>query len=381
MMNDRERYLATLQFGRPDKIPFWPGHPRESTRREWRKQGLPAGVEWEDYLREQIGIEPLQKGDQPLVWVKHEMMPQFEEKVIEEKERTLIVQDWKGNICEISKDYDVTYLRYAKDFVTRKWIKCPVEDRDGWESMKTRYDPDDPSRVPENVIELGKETAERDYVAGLSFNGPFWQLREWVGFEGLCTLMLDDPEFVMDMVNFWKEYVSCLLEKMLPHVQVDYVLISEDMAYKQKSMISPQMVRTFLQPSYQEWNNIIKVNDCPIYAVDSDGFIGELIPLWLESGINACCPIEVAAGNDINEFREAFGTKMAFWGGVDKRAIAKGGAVMRDEMDRITPVLNSGGYIPGCDHGVPSDVGWNEFLEYSALLARMTGWIKSPEGR
>ena len=110
-------------------------------------------------------------------------------------------------------------------------------------------------------------------------------------------------------------------------------------------------------------------------AIDSDGYIGELIPIWIESGVNCCDPIEVAAHCDINEFRRQFGHKMAYRGGVDKRCIAKGGQIIRDELKRIEPVLKNGGYIPGCDHGVPFDVSWPNFVEYSRLLAEMTGWL------
>ncbi len=29
-------------------------------------------------------------------------------------------------------------------------------------------------------------------MVSLGINGPFWQLREWLGFEGLCMLFYDD---------------------------------------------------------------------------------------------------------------------------------------------------------------------------------------------
>ena len=373
-MNERERYLETLLFGKPDRIPFEPGLPRESTLRKWHAQGLPEVKDWNAHVREIIGIDPLPERERSQVWVKQEMIPMFEEKILEVKERSLIVQDWKGNICEISRDFDVTYLRIPKDFVTRKWIRCPVETIDDWESMKERYNPHDPQRITENIEEFGKKINNRDYVSGINFNGPFWQLREWLGFETLCIMLIDNPEFVRDMILFWKQYISTLLEKVLPYVQLDYVHISEDMAYKEKSMISPDMARSFLQPCYLQWNEIIKGNNCPLFMMDSDGYIGELIPIWIESGINSCDPIEVAAGNDINEFRKTFGKKMAFSCGVDKRAMAKGGSIIEEEMARIEPVIRDGGYIPGCDHGVPSDVSWENFLEYCDLLARMTGW-------
>jgi hypothetical protein len=86
-------------------------------------------------------------------------------------------------------------------------------------------------------------------------------------------------------------------------------------------------------------------------------------------------PIEVAAGNDINAFRAQFGKRMAFRGGIDKRAMAKGDRVIDREMARVSPVIRGGGYIPGCDHAVPSDVSWPDFVRYTRLLARETGWL------
>jgi hypothetical protein len=42
----------------------------------------------------------------------------------------------------------------------------------------------------------------------------------------------------------------------------------------------------------------------------------------MEAGMNACDPMEVAAGNDLPAFRRSFGRRMAYRGGIDKRAIA-----------------------------------------------------------
>ena len=49
---------------------------------------------------------------------------------------------------------------------------------------------------------------------------------------------------------------------------------------------------------------------------------------------------------------------------------------MRDELFRIIPPLfEEGGFIPSCDHGVPPDISWPNFIEYSRLLAELTGWL------
>jgi uroporphyrinogen decarboxylase len=213
-------------------------------------------------------------------------------------------------------------------------------------------------------------------VLQISINGPFWQLREWLGFEGLCTLLVDDPDFAQELIDFWADFVLQTLEPILERVELDGVMISEDMAYKAHSMISPAMARRFLLPTYKKWVQAIKASGCPIINMDSDGYIAELIPLWIEAGINVCNPIEVAAGNDIVAYRRQFGRQMAYAGGIDKRALAAGGETMRAEVMRVVPpLLEGGGFIPGCDHGVPPDISWPNFVEYTRLLARLTGWL------
>jgi uroporphyrinogen decarboxylase len=326
---------------------------------------------------EKLGLEMEQTRPRVSLDVSFKMIPWFEEKVLEHRDGHYIVQDWMGAITEISDEYDYTYIRSAKDFVTRKWHRFPVQDREDWETrIKWRYDPRHPERFPEDFEERCKALKDRDYPLSVSFNGPFWQMREWVGMENLCILMIDEPDFVMDMAGTWTEFVSATLKQITDRVELDAVRVSEDMAYKAHSMISPAMVRKFLMPAYRRWVSEIKDSGCPIVDMDSDGNIEVLIPLWIESGINVCDPIEVAAGNDIVAFREQYGKQMGYRGGIDKRALAAGGQVMRDEVMRVVPpLLKDGGFIPGCDHGVPSDISWPNFVEYTRMLAELTGWL------
>ena len=374
-MNARERYLETLLFGSPGKIPFHPGEPRESTLKAWHAQGLPRGRNYLDVLCEEIGLKrtPTRPNVQPGVCFR--MIPTFEEKVLEHRDGHYILQDWMGNVVEISDEFDYTYIRNPVDFVTRKWHKFPVEGREDFEMMKKRYNPEEPCRFPDDFKDRCKAMRERDYITRIVFPGPFWHLREWCGFEPLCMLFIEDPDFTKEMIAFWTEFVSRTMAPILDEGVVDVVLISEDMAYKEKSMISPAMAREFLQPTYRRWVTEARQGGVQIIDMGSDGRIDELIPIWIESGINVCDPVEVAAGNDICELRKTFGKKIAYRQGVDKRCMAKGGKVIEDELARIAPVVKDGGYIPGCDHGVPSDISWPDFVYYSRLLAGLTGWI------
>ena len=374
-MNPRERFIETLTFGTPDKVPFSPGWPRKSTVEAWRTQGLPPGGDWLEALHAAIGVERETTRPQVGHGVDLRMMPQFEEKVLEHRDGHYVVQDWKGNICEIADKFDPSYLRNAIDFVTRKWIKLPVESRDDWAGMRKRYNPDEPGRFPDDFADRCRRLRERDYVCTVAVSGPFWQMREWVGFERLCMLFLDDPDLVREMAEFWTEFVSRVLAPLLEAGVVDHLHISEDMAYKEKAMVSPAMTREFLAPCYRRWVGEARGAGVPVIDMDSDGNVHELIPIWIESGINVCDPMEVAAGNDIAAMRAAHGRRMAFRGGVDKRAIARGGDAIVKELARLAPVLRDGGYIPECDHGVPPDVAWPDFVRYSRMLAELTGWL------
>ncbi|MCU0522818.1 MAG: hypothetical protein MUF84_19280 [Anaerolineae bacterium] len=378
-MKPRQRFLETMHFGRPDKVPLQPGGPRESTLAAWHTQGLPEGVGWYDYLMDLLGIEREVVHPHVDLGVSFIMIPTFEEKVLAHRDGHFIVQDWMGAITEISDTYDYTYIRTAKDFVTRRWHSFPVANREDWEKkLRWRYIPHDPKRFPADFEARCATLRERDTVVSIAFSGAFWQLREWCGMEGLCMLMVEQPAFVEEMEAFWTDFVLRTLEPILRLAPPDHVVVNEDMAYKLHSMISPKMVRRFLLPAWQQWIGTIKAaSPDTVVEVDSDGYNAELLPLWIEAGFDAVSPMEVAAGNDIVAYRRQYGSRVAFRGGIDKRALAKGGAVMRAELDRVVPpLLATGGYIPSCDHGVPPDIAWPDFVDYTRRLAEMTGWIK-----
>ncbi len=375
-MIERERYRRTLLFENPDRIPFEPGWPRESTLEAWHRQGLAPGVDWLDQLWLSLKLPETAPQAPPDMGVSFIMMPTFEEKILEHQAGHIIIQDWMGAITEISDEYDFSYIRSARDFVTRKWHEFPVKNRQDWiDKIRWRY-AFSKDRYPQDFENRCHEINQNDTELTLNIPGPFWQLREWCGFENLCVLFVEQPDFVQEMIDFWEDFVLKVLKPVLARVKLDNIVFSEDMAYKQHSMISPRMVRRFLLPTYHNWVATVKSSGCSLVSIDSDGFIGELIPIWLEAGFNCCTPIEVAAGNDIVEFRKQFGNKMAYMGGIDKRAVANGGEVMRDEIYRvIPPLVKDGGYIPAIDHGVPPDISWQNFIEYSQLLAQLTGWL------
>jgi len=385
-MTSRERFLETLLFGAPDRIPFEPGGPRESTLRAWQEQGLAEPERYMEALLDNIDarraaqkLAPCAhetRGSCPALSVSFRMIPTFEEKVLEHRDGHYIVQDWMGAITEIADTYDYTYIRTARDFVTRKWHRFPVESRADWEErIKWRFRAGDPDRFPADFEARCDAARRRTAPLVLDFNGPFWQLREFCGMEGLCMMLLNDPGLVHEMAQFWRDFCSEVMEKILARVTPDMIHFSEDMCFKAHPMISPAMTEELCGPCYRQWIDQARAAGTQLFGIDSDGDISLLLPIGIKCGINCVDPLEVAAGNDIHAFRRDFGRRLSFRGGVDKRAIAAGGPVLAKELARLRPIVDGGGYIPGCDHGVPPDISWTNFQEYALQLADMTGWL------
>jgi uroporphyrinogen decarboxylase len=300
-MNQRQRYRETLLFGTPDKVPLSLGWPRESTITVWKNQGLEGS--FIDALTGILGIPKDAMLNAKNIAVSTRMIPAYEPIILEHRDGHYLVRDHMGATVEISDQFDPSYLRYAKDFVTRKWHKHPVENRDDWLEMKKRYDPENPERFPGDFPNQYTEGNTGDTLLFFQFEGVFWQLREWCGLENLCVMMVDDPEFVHEMADFWTGFIEKILKKICSRVEPDNVMINEDMAYKAHSMISPAMTREFIKDAYCTWVPILKNSGCPVIELDSDGCVDDLIPIWIESGINCNSPVEVAAHCDILEYR------------------------------------------------------------------------------
>ena len=133
-------------------------------------------------------------------------------------------------------------------------------------------------------------------------------------------------------------------------------------------------------PRYKKIVDVLHSNSIDIIFLDSDGNINELIPLWLECGINFIWPFEVAAGNDAVAMRKKYGKELIIGGAIDKRALLKGKDAIREEvMSKVPFLLESGGYFPSVDHLVPPDVTLENYRYLINTLREVAGLGKLPE--
>lgn len=350
-MNDRERFLATVHFNSPDRIPYWEFDLRKATLDRWHEEGMLADVNPQIYF----GFDR-----QEFLPVDFGPVPRFKETIFKETESYKI---WIDELGAKRKDFKVDR---TPGFVTRTWIEFPVKTRADFIKVKERYNPNSSVRLPQY---WDKRWLQRDCpLAILTIPGLFWKVREWMGFEATCKCFYDDPNWMHEMMEFIANFNIKVLSRVVKDIDLDWIMLSEDMAYKTGSMISPDMVRKFMFKHYRRLSDFLHKYDVDI-ILDCDGNVSELIPIWLEAGINGTTPIEVAAGMDPVYLRKKYKHDLILMGGIDKRELSKGKSRIEKEVTyKIPYLIEKGGSIPTVDHAVPPDVSFENYLYYWRLI-------------
>jgi uroporphyrinogen decarboxylase len=257
------------------------------------------------------------------------------------------------------------------------YLDHPVKDRETWREYKKRLDPATPARWPEDWGAYVEKMNSRDFPVILSVGSFFGLLREWMGVERLLYAFHDDPALVEDMMDTMLHLETEVIKRTVKDIRVDQASFWEDMCYRAGPLISPAMFRKFMMPRYRQITDLLRQNGIDIIYVDSDGNVTELIPLWLECGINYIWPLEVAAGNDAVALRKEYGRELILGGAIDKRALIKGEKAIREEvMSKVPFLLEQGGYFPSVDHLVPPDVTFENYCSYINTLREAAGLEK-----
>jgi uroporphyrinogen decarboxylase len=99
-----------------------------------------------------------------------------------------------------------------------------------------------------------------------------------------------------------------------------------------------------------------------------------VIPVYQESiGMDVMSPFEVASGCDVVAVGREF-PELVIFGGIDKRVMARSREEIDAMVERILPAMRArGGYIPTCDHGVPEEVSYENYVYYRKRCVELGG--------
>lgn len=356
-MTERERFLACLEYRPVDRAPYWTWGGWPETLERWQREGYdPATTD-------------VRLGADRCHWIGHWFFPcpPFERTVVEQDDMHVLYINHEGILMRERRDQPFSSMP--------QFVRFPVETREEFRRFwRERMRPDPEERIGPGWRErLAGLRAEPIPLIVISdrWGGFFGPLRNLVGVERLCTLFYDDPGFLEEMMEADADFLIAMMGQLLEEVEVDAFSFWEDMGFRTASLISPAMARRYMLPRYRRVVEFLRGRGVRWIGLDSDGQIDSLIPIWMDAGINCLYPFEVQAGMDVLAVRRRYGRDLRIWGGVDKRAVAEGPAVIEAELERVRPLVEDGGYVPMLDHSCPPDISFDNYRRYMARLGEV----------
>ena len=306
---DRERLLRVLDYQDVDRGPYgvhtgpWP-----ETLDRWRSEGLPGDRDFAEWSEEHFPERD--RWDWRSQWFFP--FPPFEHHTVSEDDRTILYVNHEGILMRERKDQPFSSMP--------QFVKFPVTSVDEFRTFaRERLQPNFAERLgAENLAPLRDKRQRTSPLIVIAdrWGGFFGPLRNLTGVEALCTLFYDDIAFVEEMMDTIAEFLIQMIEALLDVTDIDVFGFWEDMAYKSGPLISPEFVGRYMVPRYRRVVDVLHSRGVKWIALDSDGQISDLIPHWLDAGINILYPFEPQAGMDVLAVRKKYGRDLRMWGGV-----------------------------------------------------------------
>ena len=344
----REEYLDYMTFQSNERPLFTEIFgPLVGLKVEWEEQG--ATPEELDFSAFKFRFEA--RGRIP---VTTGMMGGYPTETIEDNDEYTISRDGLGRIMKRSKMAATGSLP----------MNYPVKNMDDWLKLKPFYE--------FSEARFGKDweaTAQRHLEAGrvvcVSIPGGFDITRQLMGVERVCVAYYDQPELIHDILNTVGDTASRVLDRVSAAVQVDLLSVHEDMAGISGPLAGPKQVAEFIKPYYRRIWDMLANRGARLFDQDSDGDMNPVIQVFLDAGVNCMHPMEPAANMDIVKIREKYGTKLAFYGGIDKHIIRRSKEEIVAELEyKIPPMIATGGCVIALDHRIPNGTPLENYKFY-----------------
>lgn len=360
-ISGRERIRRTLAREPVDRYPlyehFWP-----ETVHKWRQQGLiPAEGDIYDHFNYDLRLAG---------WLNGIANLDYERVVIREDEDTITVRDGNG----------ATLRRHKKHSSTPEHVGFAVEERAQWDELIKPHLLDlDRRRLPLEGYRRGREAArQREQFFAWSYVGPFEQIHPVCGHENMLMGMLEDPEWIAEMVDIFTDFSIRHAEAMFAECgEPDGIWLYEDMGYKFKPFMSPEHYRELIQPGHRKLCDWAHGRGWKV-IMHSCGYVEPLLDGMIEAGIDCLQAIEIKAGMDLVRLAQKYDRQIAFCGGMDIREFYKNDPAAIDELleKNLRPLLERGtSYIIHSDHSIPPEVNLDTLCYFQKRATEMSAAI------
>ncbi len=162
--------------------------------------------------------------------------------------------------------------------------------------------------------------------------------------------MYDNPEVAATLVekiaNFYYRQAEIMFQKGKGYI--DIFFMGDDYGVQNGLMMSRRLWKKFFAPHLERFWRLAKSYDLKV-QLHSCGSVRELIPDFIEMGLDVLDPIQVRARGMVpEELKKEFGDRLAFHGSIDTQETLPFGSkedVKKEVLHRLKVMTPGGGFI------------------------------------
>lgn len=321
-MNHVERFRAVMNFQDVDRLPMWEWAMWwDKTIERWHGEGLPTTLNDVFEIHDYFGLDPYK-------------------------------QYWLSTTA-------------ATIEAEQHHVEGSVSNMDDYLAQRADLYPDH-SKAIEGMKPWLERQDKGEAVVWITLEGYFWYPRTLMGFTKLMLAFYDQPELLHKMNQDLLEFNLGLLDQIEQVGRPTFMTVAEDMSYNNGPMISRELMDEFMSPYYEKMLARAKEMDM-LTIVDTDGDVTLLVPWLFDNGAEGALPLERQAGVDGMALRKEF-PELRMVGHYDKMVMNKGESAIREEFERLRPLMKTGGFIPSVDHQTPPSVSLEAYRTYLRIL-------------
>ena len=171
-------------------------------------------------------------------------------------------------------------------------------------------------------------------------------------------------------------HTELIIETMKKGIDIGIVpdgyFLVEDLGHTGGLIFSPEVYKRTVSPWHRKLGDFLHSHDID-FLMHSCGKVKELIPYFIDEGLDVLQAIEAKADQHVAELKKEYGNDLSFMGNIDVMKLSGSKEdIDREVEEKIIPAMKDGGYIYHSDHSIPPEVSLENYRYLMYRIDKLT---------